>query len=85
MTATTMPTIHLNGTSREELNKGYMAAYYALKAAIDALAETGPNGRDYYPQGDRAIGEAIDQHRARMMRLAGVMEEIEALALHTMD
>ncbi len=70
------PTIHLNGSSAEQLRAGYMAAIEAMHDAIEALAETAPNARDYYPQGDSAHTEARQEHEARMSKLMSVQAEL---------
>jgi hypothetical protein len=54
----TIPTLHLNGTSKTDLRDGYAAAYYAIEKAIDALANAELNGRDFYPQGPDAYYQA---------------------------
>ena len=74
------PTIHLNGTSRDEISRQLEEAYAAVNAAIDALKRAAPNGRDYYPQGLDAIDRAMDEHFARMLKLQSVADEIENLA-----
>ena len=74
------PTIHLNGTSAKELFEGYLAAYRAIGAAIDAVQKACPNGRDYYPQGNEAIQQALAEHRARLEKLIEVRREIETIA-----
>jgi hypothetical protein len=80
LTNLTFPTIHLNGTSRKELVDGYVKAHSAVNAALAAVAATYPNGRDYYPQGDRAIQLAMDQHSARLEHLKQVLAELDELA-----
>ena len=55
---TTIPTLHLNGTSKTDLRDGYAAAYNAIEKAIDALAKAELNGRDFYPQGPDAYYQA---------------------------
>ena len=77
-----LPTIHMNGTSKADLFDGYMTALEAMQAAIDAVIQTGPNGRDYYPQGDAALRQAMDEHRDRLKRLGAVADELNALAAH---
>ena len=72
-----IPTIHLNGTSPVELRQQYQDAAMAVSAAIDVLAKSAPNGRDYYPQGDDAFAGAQRQHRARMEKLQSVYAELE--------
>lgn len=76
------PTLHANGTSAQSLCESYTAAYVAVDAAIDAICAGGPNGRDYYPQGEGAFLEAHTQHLARIERLTSVRDELEALAIH---
>lgn len=76
-----VPTIHLNGTSRESLVADYEAALDAVRAALDALCATAPNGRDYYPQGASAYGVAEQDHYVRLGHLRVVADELEALIL----
>jgi hypothetical protein len=77
-----LPTIHRNGTSKADLFDGYMTALAAMQAAIDAVIQTAPNGRDYYPQGDDALRQAMAEHRDRLRRLGTVADELNALAAH---
>ncbi len=79
------PTVHLNGTSAERLIDGYVAADNALRSAERALEESAPNGRDYYPQGDGAIGQAIKEHVARVEKLRAIRAEIQELLQHVGD
>lgn len=71
------PTVHLNGTSRGELQRQYEVAASALGHAIDAVVEAGPHGRDYYVQGPDASSLAIREHEARVMKLREVLAEID--------
>lgn len=75
-----VPTVHLNGTSKERLLEAIEEAYTAVGVALEKLSETAPNGRDYYPQGPDAINQAQDEHRARLQKLQDVREELEYLA-----
>ena len=77
-----LPTIHMNGTSREDLLRGYCDAIWTLVDAIEALARVAPNGRDYYPQGPDACATADAEHDARKRALMKVMDELQALAEH---
>ncbi len=77
------PSIHLNGSSRDDLFDGYMAALAAMQTAIDAVIQTVPHGRDYYPQGDGALRQAMAEHRDRLLRLHNIAAELNALAVHT--
>lgn len=78
----TLPTIHLNGTSPERLVEALETAYDKLREAREALAETAPNGRDYYPQGPQALYAAQDEHLARDNKLQQVMAELEQMIGH---
>lgn len=77
-----LPTIHLNGTSRQYLHEEALAALRALAAAVDALAAMTVNGRDYYPQGPDAYAEAAREHRERIERVRGVLAEVCTLVDH---
>jgi hypothetical protein len=79
-TALTFPTVHMNGTGRQDLLDQYLTAANAVTAARHALHDTYPNGRDYYPQGPEAIQHAMNEHEARLERLAAVRAELLALA-----
>jgi hypothetical protein len=74
-----LPTVHLNGTSRAELQKQYEEAHTAIEHAITALAHAAPNGRDYYPQGAHAYGIAAREHESRVERLRNVQAELYAI------
>jgi len=76
------PTIHLNGTSRESLLYDLSGASDALRIAIEELAETAPNARDYYVQSDpEAYRKARTEHEARMAKLQEVRADLEAIML----
>lgn len=71
-----IPTIHLNGTSRDELCRQLLTAHDAVMTAATVLAGAAPHGRDFYPQGDEALRRALAEHRARLGRLESVAEEL---------
>lgn len=77
----TLPTIHLNGTSKESLIDDLCTASDALNAAYEALKQTAPNGRDYYPQGPEAFAKAGGEHLDRLKRLNAIKKEIDDIAL----
>lgn len=83
MSNLTMPTIHLNGTSRSELLEQQVVAIDAVRKAIDALQQASPNGRDYYVQGGHAFTAAREEHTSRLSRLVEVRKELEEIAEHT--
>jgi hypothetical protein len=74
--ALAIPTIHMNGTSRAAIIEQLETAHTAIEAAIRALEQAGPNGRDYYPQGAGAIQEALRQHANRLHNLSAVSKEL---------
>ena len=53
-----IPTIHLNGTSRDALLSELESAYIAMQSAIKALSAVTVHGRDYYVQSDVAYYQA---------------------------
>jgi hypothetical protein len=71
-----IPTIHLNGTSREELIRQlrWLARRYWRPAV--RWRTTAPHGRDYYPQGKGAIQQAQTEHYERLRRIDDVYEEL---------
>lgn len=74
------PTIHMNGTSRDALFDETANALGALRDALRAMGDAGPNARDYYPQGEGAFTEARNEHEARIRKVREVMAELEAIA-----
>jgi len=75
-----IPTIHLNGTSKQELLEQALEANFHLRKALHALTEMYPNGRDYYPQGTEAYAQARKDHDARISAVTQVLKEIDELA-----
>ena len=74
------PTIHSNGTSRDELLRNLTDAIAALQTAIQEVGRTCPHGRDYYPQGEDAIREALARHDRRMRDLRAIQRELNEIA-----
>lgn len=79
------PTIHLNGTSREELASQFSEAAAAIREAITANAAAAPNARDYYPQVPQVLIQAQKEYAARDRKLAGILHEFEELQRHVAD
>ena len=65
----TLPTLHLNGTGKNNLRDGYANAYDAIDKAIEALANAELNGRDFYPQGPGAYSQARSERDAAFAQL----------------
>lgn len=81
----TLPTVHLNGTSKATLVEQYENAMDAVQKASDVVRESYPHGRDYYPQGADAINRAMDEHASRLNRLADVRRELEEILSHILE
>jgi hypothetical protein len=79
------PTVHLNGTSQEDLAAGYMKAMEAVRAARESLSWIEFNARDYYPQGPGAWTEAREQMTARHATLERMAEDLERITIHILD
>ena len=75
-----IPTIHLNGTSGEDLLDQYAAAAEVVRKAIDAVCAAGPNARDYYVQGPDASLAVQREHEARVATLKRVRDDLAAIA-----
>jgi hypothetical protein len=75
-----VPTVHLNGTSKDALLEQFCDAIDAVHEAGKKLAAACPNARDYYPQGNEATSEAMRQHEARMLKLKSVADDLQAIA-----
>jgi len=78
------PTIHLNGTNREDLLEQRLAVARACSNLREALAKATPHGRDYYLQGPDAPLEAWKIWGGRLGVIAAleilVREEAEEIA-----
>ena len=74
------PTIHLNGTSGTDLMSQTTDAMLALSAAIKALQNAGPHGRDYYLHGNSAFPRALQEHKDRLTKLAEVQADLVAIS-----
>lgn len=76
------PTVHMNGTNRDDLLEALQQAMQTLREARTKLALIAPNGRDFYVQGPDALSKALDEHCARMQKLLDVLRELEQQAEH---
>ena len=62
------PSVNINGTSREALVDARRDAFEAVHAAITALRETLPHGRDYVGRAHQwAVDRAIYMERHKML------------------
>lgn len=81
----TIPTIHLNGTSGDDLQREYHEAYKTINLAIQALGDATLNGRDYYPQGDHAYRQARDERDEAFTKLKEVQSYVEEMLVGILD
>ena len=83
MTTAPMPMVHLNGTSRRQLQEGYQNAWAALQNAIEVLAKAELHPRDFYIHPDpNAFVKAREQRDRQFSDLRRIQQEIEAICLH---
>jgi hypothetical protein len=80
-----MPTVHLNGTSRDELLSQYTCAHRRLREAYETMCLAAPHGRDYYTQGQGAYSCAAADHTERLRKITQVTNEIEAIIQHLLE
>lgn len=80
-----IPTIHSNGTGARALTEELETAHTALEAALSALRQVTVHGRDYYPQGPHAYGQARREMDTRLEALYRVQCELEAMHLALAD
>ncbi len=71
-----VPSVHLNGTSKDALLDSVAEAAKAVEAALKPLSDASPNERDYYPQGVGAFLRAQSEHEYRMARVTAVYNEL---------
>lgn len=74
--AITHPTVHLNGTSRQELTRQFQDQLEALDNAQRVLLANGPNARDYYVQGSSVYMRAVEDHVFRIDVLAKIKADL---------
>jgi hypothetical protein len=74
-----IPTVHLNGTSKEALLSQLSAAICALGKALESLAEASPHSRDYYIQEAGAFVRAEQEHAARISSVMVVRDELASI------
>lgn len=75
-----IPTVHLNGTSKQELMQQIRDAYDALFVALEKMRQMTPHGRDYYVQGPEAGQKAREEHEVRIKMLLCVVNELLLMA-----
>jgi uncharacterized protein with HEPN domain len=80
-----LPTVHLNGTSGEELLAQVTTAAQAIRDALEALGKTAPHGRDYYIKSDAEYYTARNEFLGRVNHLEAVLNELEFIGENISD
>ena len=75
----TLPILHMNGTSRDALLEQRCDVGAAIRAALEALTDMWPNARDYYPEPGR-YERARAEHQRRYDMLDTLYRELQAEA-----
>lgn len=79
------PTIHLNGTSGQDLLDQVLGVKHAVDTANAMLRKAWPNGRDYYVQGDGAYAEVMAEWEEHSRKLQSVAADLQAIGLDIID
>ena len=74
-----VPTIHLNGTAKRDLQEAIATAGAAILKAEEALRGTCPHARDYYVQPVNGFTRAVEEYVSRKSRLESVYQELVAV------
>lgn len=80
-----VPTVHLNGTSKNGLLEQITEALTALHEAERKLIATAPHGRDYYVQPGDAYAKAEAEHIERVLALRNVISELEHIGVKVLE
>ncbi len=75
------PTLNINGSSADDLIEPRRAAYDALHAAIKALQQVTPNGRDYADNDQCVTDREMHYARLRQIKLIAAEIMVEAVAI----
>ena len=76
MTPLITPTVHINGTSKQELVRQLTDAAEAARVLQNALRDASPNARDYYTQGGNTINAAIEAWVERRTMIDDLVDEL---------
>lgn len=81
------PTVHLNGTSKDELITGFANQYEALTAALRCMERYAPNARDYYilKEGGSKFIAATAAHTKRLEAIEQMREDLYAMLEKVQD
>ena len=74
-----VPTVHLNGTSKDELLGQLRRAIITATALKEFLAEAMPHDRDYYVQGEGLGIRARMQQKVRILKVETIIDDLTAI------
>lgn len=77
-----LPTVHLNGTSRQMLFDDYNDAYKKLIEFRDSFHSIEFNARDYYVQSNTAFSAARAERDIMEHKIGSLMQYLEAHLIH---
>lgn len=70
------PSIHLNGTAKDDLLNQQRQVHKAAQGLLEFLIEAMPHGRDFYVQADQNAGrKAREEHLERIVAVQKIMNE----------
>lgn len=75
-----IPTVHSNGTSKDELLQLQLDAKNAVLKAIKKVQQAAPHPRDFYVQDTGAFNLASREHEMRLVQLHEVADELNTIA-----
>jgi len=78
----TLPTIHLNGTSREVLLEDYDAAYRKLLKFSCVFRKIEFNARDYYVAEPDAWSKACEERQEMLTHINRLIDYLEEHIVH---
>lgn len=78
----TLPTVHLNGTSRKMLADGYHEAHRKALDLLEAFGSIEHNARDYYVQSPNAYSKSRAERDTQLDNIRGLITYLEAHLIH---
>ena len=80
-----LPTIHLNGSGKNTLERDYQNARAKVRDALRVFEAIEFHGRDYYPQGPEAFTQARLERDFMARKLKDIDDYLEAHLEHISD
>lgn len=82
---TYIPSVHMNGTSFDELCKQQRSVIDAISEAIAVHRKAAPHGRDYYVQEPGAYDKAMTEFGRTQNRLIEIQKEMTTILAGIID